>query len=207
VTFDGWQSEVQQRFAVDIYHTLWDNCTVIENDSHGSNGEFVAQMLDFGDVDKIVQVGTEQVFMAQRFRKPYFSHAKNKWCEPDFTLRYSRPYSDEVIEYERLMNNVGSERSMYPSRYAFGRVHNDHDKGIYEMYIFNTDELINSIKTGKVPENGPRETKEGQEFMWYRLDDILSLADEIVAHSWDKSMLEKSERPENPQDITQWAND
>jgi hypothetical protein len=195
VTFGGWQSQVQTDFAVDIYRTFWD-CEVIENDSYGTNGERVAQLLDFGDVDKIIRIGTEQVFMAQRFRKPYWNG--EEWAEPDMTLRYSRPYSDNIVEYERLMENVGSDRTMYPSRYALGRVYNNHEDGIYELYILDTEKFVNAIREREITEYGPIKTEEGQEFMSYDINEIERVG--AIVKKWPN-------RPENPGDITSWADD
>jgi hypothetical protein len=165
---DGWQMDVQEEFAVDIYEQMWDGCRVHENDAYAKD-ENTAELLDFGDVDKIIlHEDSRQVHMAQRFRKPYGRNNQ----DPDFTLRYSRPTSDETIEYERLMTAYDANHANYPSRYAFGRVFSDHNAGIYELYIINTDQLIQGIKHGGIREYGPRETHEGQEFMWYRVDDI-----------------------------------
>lgn len=186
---------MQTDFAVDIYRTFWD-CEVVENDSYGANGERVAQLLDFGDVDKIIRIGTEQVFMAQRFRKPYWNG--EEWAEPDMTLRYSRPCSDNIVEYERLMKNVGSDRTMYPSRYALGRVYNNHEDGIYELYILDTESFVNAIREGRITEYGPIKTDEGQEFMSYDINEIEGVG--AVVKKWPN-------RPENPSDITSWADD
>lgn len=165
---DGWQMKVQQNFAVSIYQNMWSGCRVHENDAHAEDGN-TAELLDFGDVDKIiVHEDSRQMHMAQRFRKPYGPDGN----EPDFTLRYDRPYSDKIIEYERLMTAYESECANYPSRYAFGRVHRDHSLGIYELFIIATDKLIEGIKNGLITENGPRVTGEGQEFMWYDLEQI-----------------------------------
>jgi len=70
VTFDGWQADVQTDFAVGLYNDIWNDCQVIENDSHGDD-EYVARMLDYGDVDKIIRINRlDSIHMAQRFRKP-----------------------------------------------------------------------------------------------------------------------------------------
>lgn len=199
MTFSGWQTDVQPEFAVPIYHQIWEQCEVIENDSRGADGEKVARLLDYGDVDKIIRVGAEQVFMAQRFRKPYWDSQREEWREPDMTLRYSRPNSDRTIEYERLMSHVGSDRAMYPSRYAFGRVNNDHTEGIYELYILDTDRLINAIRDGDISEKGPIPTAEGQEFMSYSVDEIETAG--AVEHSWTKD----AEVPDNPGSILSWC--
>jgi hypothetical protein len=165
---DGWQMVVQQKFAVDIYEQMWGGCRVHENDAHAKDGN-TAELLDFGDVDKIiVHEDSRQVHMAQRFRKPYGPNN----TDPDFTLRYSRPYSDETIEHERLMTAFESDCANYPSRYAFGRVHTDHSSGIYELFIIDTDKLIKGIKNHLIAEHGPRENGEGQKFMWYDIDQI-----------------------------------
>jgi len=184
---DGWPMEVQQRFAVDIYKQMWQGCRVHETDARASE-EGTARLLDFGDVDKIIiHEDSRQVHMAQRFRKPYGSNE----VDPDFTLRYSRPYSDEVIEYERLMNAHASGDASYPSRYAFGRVHPDHTDGIYELYIIDTDRLIDGIKQGDIRENGPKEVwSEGQEFMWYDVNDIKAYG--AVSEYWESGQTEKN---------------
>lgn len=180
---DGWQGEVQTQSAVPLYRQFWDGCEVIENDTLGSD-EYTAQILDFGDVDKIIRIGGRQIHMAQRFRKPYYSERKGEWCDPDFTLRYSRPTSDNMLEYERLMNAYTDGAVAYPRRYAFGRVHNDHTRGLYELYILDTDKLIESIVENKLTEDGPIPTEEGQGFMSYDVDEIASL--DIITKNWVK---------------------
>jgi hypothetical protein len=185
---EGWQMDVQQRFAVDIYEEMWDGCRVHENDAHAED-EDTAELLDFGDVDKIIiHPDSRQVHMAQRFRKPFGRDNQ----DPDFTLRYSRPCSNETIEYERLMTAYEAEHANYPSRYAFGRVKNDHTEGLYELFIFNTSDLIQGIKSGEITENGPRKTHEGQEFMWYDTDEIESYG--AVSKYW-----EATPQPQPPQ--------
>lgn len=187
---------MQTNFAIDIYKQMWPNCEVIENDSLGKS-ERTARILDFGDVDKIILLPGEQRHMAQRFRKPY-----KDGIDPDFTLRYSRPYSDNVIEYERLMNAVESDSAAYPRRYSFGRVYQDHTKGIYELYILNTELLIKGIKSDEIKEKGPIPVNEGQEMMAYSIKDIQNYG--AVEQEWFENETAKSERPDNPSQITNW---
>lgn len=194
---DGWQADVQADEAVGIYRQFWDECEVIENDTLGKS-EHVAKILDFGDVDKIIKIGGQQIHMAQRFRKPYFDKYTQEWEDPDFTIRYSRPKSDHTIEYERLMNAHEMGSAAYPKRYSFGRVHNDHNRGLYELYILDTDRLIDAIKSGALTESGPFQTDEGQEFMAYDLREMRSL--DIVVKEWFEQI-----RPDNPADITAWG--
>lgn len=193
---DGWQAEVQRESAVAVYEQFWDGCEVIENDALGEE-ERSAQILDFGDVDKIIWIEGRQIHMAQRFRKPYFSQSHDEWRDPDFTLRYSRPTSDHTIEYQRLMDAHDDGAAAYPRRYAFGRVHNDHTQGLYELYIIDTDRLIDAIKSGSLHETGPIPTEEGQKFMAYDVDDIV--AQNIVVKKWSEQT-----RPDEPEKITAW---
>lgn len=178
---DGWQMDVQTEDALPIYREFWPECEVVENDSIGQQ-EQVAKILDFGDVDKIIRLPGQQIHMAQRFRKPYYDHGSGEWVHPDFTLRYSRPTSDNIIEYERLMEAHETAAAAYPRRYSFGRVHTNANRGLYELYILDTDVLIDAIKSGGVNEHGPIETDEGQEFMAYKINAI----DEVgaVIHQW-----------------------
>lgn len=169
MTFDGWQATVQVQHAIPLYEKFWDGCEVYENDTMAADEE-TALLLDYGDVDKIILVDGGQKQMAQRFRKPYWDG--EKWADPDFTLRYSRPTSDNTVEYERLVKAHGDPTASSPPLYAYGRVHNDHEQGLYELYVFNTDILIGAIKSGEISENGPIRTSEGQEMMAYNLDDI-----------------------------------
>lgn len=199
---DGWQSTVQSEYAVSVYRDFWEECTVVENDSLGAE-EHVAKILDFGDVDKIIRIGGKQIHMAQRFRKPYWSKYHDKWVDPDFTLRYSRPTSEHTIEYERLMNAYDSASAAYPRRYSFGRVYNDHERGLYELYILDTDRLIKAIKENDITEDGPITTNEGQKFMAYDLDELES--QNIVVKKWTDSSEPESSRPEKPHDITSWC--
>lgn len=172
MTFDGWQADVQTDFAVGLYNDIWDDCQVIENDSYGDD-EYVARMLDYGDVDKIIRINQlDSIHMAQRFRKPYYCKSDGIWKDPDFTLRYDRPTSDKPVEYQRLMSAHGSASSAYPRRYAFARVYNDATRGPYEMYILDVDALIAGIKSGDVPRSDERTTNEGQVFCAYSLRDI-----------------------------------
>lgn len=196
---DGWAPTVQADYAVGLYKQFWDECDVIENDSLGAE-EHVAQILDYGDVDKIIRIGGKQIHMAQRFRKPFWSDNRNEWVDPDFTLRYSRPQSDHTIEYERLMNAYSSGSAAYPRRYSFGRVYNDHERGLYELYILDTDELIKQIKNGSVSETGPIENYQGQEFMAYKLPELRRR--DVVVKEW-----KHQPRPDNPTDITAWGAD
>lgn len=185
---DGWQSYVQENHAIPIYQEFWEDCTVIENDSNGAD-EQSARILDFGDVDKIIKIGGKQIHMAQRFRKPW---GPNESRDPDFTLRYSRPTSTRQIEYERLMNAHGDGAAAYPRRYSFGRVHPDHRDGLYELYIFNTDTLIDAIKSGQLHEKGPIRVGEGQEMMAYDLNDIRRVG--AIEKEWmeDNSGMEQA---------------
>jgi hypothetical protein len=199
---DGWPMEVQQRFAVDIYKQMWRGCRVHETDARTSE-EDTARLLDFGDVDKIIiHEDSRQVHMAQRFRKPYGSDR----IDPDFTLRYSRPCSDEVIEYERLMTAHASGDASYPSRYAFGRVHSDYTYGIYELYIIDTDRFIDGIKQGHIRERGPKKVvKEGQEFMWYDVDDIRAYG--AVCKHWESDPDDGDDRGTRQSGLFQFRND
>jgi len=198
---DGWQMEVQQNFAIDAYKEIWDGCRVHETDARCDDEE-TARLLDFGDVDKIIiHNDARQVHMAQRFRKPYGDGGN----DPDFTLRYSRPRSTEVIEYERLMNAHESECASYPSRYSFGRVFEDHNKGIYELFIIDTDRFIRAVKDGRITEDGPIKNGEGQEFMSYDVQDIRACG--AVRHEWTPESVrgDDGRRPDRAHDITAWA--
>lgn len=205
MTFDGWQATVQEEFAVPIYKDIWGDCAVHENDSLADD-ESTALVLDYGDVDKIIlrNNGT-QIHMAQRFRKPFYSKRHDEWRDPDFTLRYSRPTSDNTVEYERLMSAHESGNSAYPRRYAFGRVHNDATKGLYELYIFDTDKLIDTIKSGLVDESGPIQTDEGQEMMAYSVDELIH--HDVAVHKWDEenNPSHDTKRPDDPENVTAWA--
>jgi hypothetical protein len=194
---DGWQSAVQTEHAVPIYESIWGDCEVIENDTLGET-EKSARILDYGDVDKIVRIGGKQIHMAQRFRKPFYKQQSDQPQDPDFTLRYSRPDSDHAVEYERLMNAVGDDCAAYPRRYSFGRVHEQHDRGLYELYILDTDRLVKAIQSGEITESGPIPTQEGQTFMAYKMDEIRQNG--IVVESW-----EQRERPDDPEKITAWV--
>jgi len=208
---DGWQATIQTEFAIGVYEDIWSDCEVVENDLHGKD-EHVAQILDFGDVDKIIRVGlAKQIHMAQRFRKPYYSKRDGVWKEPDFTLRYDRPASDKPVEYQRLMAAYDSGTSAYPRRYAFGRVYNDAERGLYELYIIDVDALIEGIKSGAIPRADERTTDEGQVFYAYSLGDITENG--TVTHSrklgpspnphCEKYTL--AGRPNDPEDITNWS--
>lgn len=168
---DGWQADVQTEYAIPIYKQFWDGCEVIENDANGETEE-TALILDFGDVDKIIRIACKNILLAQRFRKPYWDGEDGMWKDPDFSLRYSRPTSDNIIEYERLMRNYEDPAAFYPRRYSFGRVYNDHNHGLYELYILDTKRIIETIKAGTLPEDGPIPTNEGQEMMTYAIDDL-----------------------------------
>lgn len=194
---DGWAPDVQSDYAVGLYKKFWDECEVVENDSLGEE-EHVAQILDYGDVDKIIRIGGKQIHMAQRFRKPFWSDNKGEWKDPDFTLRFSRPKSDNTIEYERLMNAYNSPSAAYPRRYSFGRVYNDHERGLYELYILDTDRLIKNIRSGSIREIGPIENYQGQEFMAYKLPQLRQSG--IIVKEWNHQP-----RPDNPTDITEWV--
>lgn len=195
MSFGGWQAKVQAEFAVPIYQQMWDECKVVENDTLGQE-EKAARILDYGDVDKIIRIGGLQIHMAQRFRKPFFSQRRSEWVDPDFTLRFSRPTSERTIEYERLMSAYENGASAYPKRYSFGRVNNDHTKGIYELYILDVDKLIKTIKQGGINETGPIPTDEGQEFMAYDIGELRSK--NVVVDSWTKD-------PDNPENILSWC--
>ena len=195
----GWQATVQRQFAVPIYQKFWSNCEVIENDSLGET-EKTAKILDFGDVDKIIRIGGKQIHMAQRFRKPFCKRDSNEKQDPDFTLRYSRPQSPHTIEYQRLMDAVDDESAAYPRRYSFGRVHEDHSRGLYELYILDTDRLVEAIKSGELDEHGPIPNSEGQTFMAYNMEEIRRSG--IVVNSWSKTT-----RPDEPHKITAWGDD
>lgn len=185
---DGWQVDIQTDFAVGLYQEIWNKCEVIENDTLGEE-ERTAQILDYGDVDKIIRIGDyQQVHMAQRFRKPYYDSSTGAWQDPDFTLRYSRPTSDKPVEYERLMKAHDSGAAAYPRRYSFGRAYNDADRGLYELYIIDVDLLIEGITSGEIPLHQERTTDEGQVFRAYELGDI-------VAHG---AVVEKMRLGDNP---------
>lgn len=196
---DGWQMDVQTEFALQIYKQFWPDCEVVENDALGADEE-VAQILDFGDVDKIIRMPGKQIHMAQRFRKPYFSKRRDEWVDPDFTLRYSRPVSDNVIEYQRLMDAYETGAAAYPRRYSFGRVYNDAERGLYELYILDTDRLIEAIKTDRIEENGPITNREGQDFVAYDVDEIVDAG--IVVKSWKE---QSTPQPDDPSDIREWC--
>jgi len=183
---DGWQAKVQREHAISIYRQFWDGCEVIENDANGKTEE-TARVLDYGDVDKIIKIAGTQIHMAQRFRKPW---GPNNNQDPDFTIRHSRPVSERTIEYERLMSAHKNDAAAYPKRYAFGRVYPEHEKGLYELYIFNTDKLISAIKSGEVPEHGPKRVGEGQTMMWYDVSDIRSAG--VIEKEWHETGGKKS---------------
>ena len=196
---DGWAPDVQADYAVGLYKQFWDECQVIENDSLGKE-EQVAQILDYGDVDKIIRIGGKQIHMAQRFRKPYPDPNTGELVDPDFTLRYSRPLSDHTIEYQRLMDAYTSRSAAYPRRYSFGRVYDDHERGLYELYILDTDELIKKIRSNSIREIGPIKNYQGQEFMAYKLNELRR--QNVIVKEW-----KHQPRPDNPTDITAWGDD
>jgi len=195
---DGWQSTVQSEFAIDIYESFWENCEVIENDSLGET-ETTARILDFGDVDKIIKIKGTQIHLAQRFRKPY-----RDGIDPDFTLRYSRPTSEHEIEYSRLMSAHTNGAAAYPKRYSFGRVYNDHQKGLYELYIIDTDSLIEAIKSNQINEKGPISTREGQKFTAYDIQEIRGCGALVMEWNDNDGVVNNKSKPDDPHDITNW---
>jgi len=194
---DGWQADVQTKFAVPIYESLWSDCEVVENDTLGAE-ERAAKILDFGDVDKIIRIGSQQIHMAQRFRKPYSPRGENRSYDPDFTLRYSRPSSQHEVEYARLMEAHSNGASAYPRRYSFGRVHEDHNRGLYELYILDTDALIEAIKAETITEKGPIPNGEGQTFLAYDMAELKELS--IIVDHWSQQS-----KPDDPEKITAWV--
>jgi len=194
---DGWQAEVQTKFAVPIYESMWSDCEVVENDTLGAE-ERTAKILDFGDVDKIIRIGSQQIHMAQRFRKPYSPRGEDRSYDADFTLRYSRPSSQHVVEYARLMKAHDNGASAYPRRYSFGRVHEDHSRGLYELYILDVDALIEAIKRDKIGEKGPIPNSEGQKFLAYDMTELKEQS--IIVDRWSKRS-----KPDDPEKITSWG--
>lgn len=210
MTFGGWQENVQEEFAIGIYEDLWPNCTVEENDSAGKD-EQMAKIFDYGGVDKVIRISGLQIHMAQRFRKPFSPRNSEKYFEPDFTLRYSRPRSNKTIEHERLMNAHENGAASYPRRYSFGRVFRKKGEGlypergvkIYELYIINTDKFIKAIKDDRLKERGPYETKEGQKMMAYDIDGIRNV--DAIEKTWYENTNSKdTTMPDNPEKITSW---
>lgn len=158
---EKWQSQFQP-IIDDLYVDYWgEGCDIHHIDQE--NSEQISLVLDYFGIDKMVEFDGMLFFIAQRIRQSYGSRA----LVPDFTLRYSRPNSDNEVEYQKLMKSTSSDFSVYPGIYSFGCMYQDESRGFYEFYLFDIDEVIELIKSENIHEKGPIETSEGQKMLAY----------------------------------------
>jgi len=202
--------KMQERHALDIYREAYGGCKIHQNDKKALN-EDIARLLDFGDVDKIIEPANSgsNIFLAQRFRRnrdPY---------PTDFTLRCEREGTDEKIEYDRLMDGYNRDDSVYPKRYAFGVCADDPiNNGFRHLSVIDTTRLIKKIISGELPEKGPKKNKDGDgeydgtKFYIYPVHE-LKPQDLVVwdwrpdtGVTWYRSDVKK--RPSKPHKITSW---
>lgn len=211
----GFSLEMQERFALDIYEQGWDGCEVIQNDKKAKDEE-IAQLLDFGDVDKIIKPNTDEtnIAVAQRFRR-------NRDPQPtDFTLRCFRKGREDGVEYQRLMDAYHRDDAIYPKRYAFGvGEDNPRDNGFRVFCVLETDVVIEAIQSGELTENGPIKNYDeygnwdGTKFYVYPIHEVY----EVGAPLWEWTPQEgikyfdsnssQQSRPSRPHKITSWGGD
>ena len=64
-----WEMEIQIRYALNIYKSVWAGCEIVEVDKEAMGNPF-AREWDFSGLDKIIKIDKKQIHLSQRFRKP-----------------------------------------------------------------------------------------------------------------------------------------
>lgn len=185
-TFDddfSWSCRVQERHAIPIYEQYWTGCNILEVDAVGRD-ETVARHLDFGDVDKIIELSNgTSLHVAQRFRQP-----RQNGQQVDFSFRCHRPHADHPVEYERLLEAYQTEGASYPARYAFGVTHPDAvERGFQQFWIFKTEPILEAIESGEIEPTSPIPNPDGTKARYIEIDDLHDAG--CVAHEFTTTQL------------------
>lgn len=170
-----WEMEIQTRYALDIYKSVWFGCEIEEVDKEAMGNDF-AKRRDFSGLDKIIKVNRNEIHLAQRFRKP------REKGTVDFSFRYKTPSPDgnpREAEYFLLLQAY-REGYWCPNKYAFGvtKGNNTECGGFNKFFIFDLLPLLEAIDTGQIREMGiyPNRKRDGaldgSSAIYYRVEDL-----------------------------------
>ena len=114
-----WSLEMQSRHALDYYREYFDIEDIIQIDSVADQNKELKSM-DYSGLDTVLYNARGlPIHVAQRFRMKYYDKNEDKYCDPDFSLRYVS-YDGETSEYEKLKKAHKHQHVSPPSIYAFG---------------------------------------------------------------------------------------
>lgn len=141
-----WALNIQKKFAIPIYNSIWPNGEIIENDNQSHE---LAKKLDIGGVDKVISLNTgNTIHIAQRFRRP---------PREDFSLRYKRDtYKAEFFKLQDAIESFAN----YPKLYAFGVVRDD-ENGFKRFTLYDTKRLVLGIRDDEIEFSGPYDNWDG----------------------------------------------
>lgn len=158
------QQRMQQMHALELYRERFPRCDIVEVDTEGER-ERVAQIFDFAGVDKMIRKESGvTVLLSQRFRR--------KSVGDDFSLTYSRPHSQNPVEFERLRLAKNDPHAMMPQLYGFG-IADDikngqsadkyaYEQGFHSFYILQVPKVVDAIEQERIDFFVPRQTSNGR---------------------------------------------
>jgi hypothetical protein len=198
-----WSINMQKEHALDYYHDFWDVEEIDEVDAEGEEHDGFKR-LDFSGIDKIIHTQTQTIHVAQRFRQ--MRNLKTGLETPDFSLRYET-YNDKPTEYQKLKesyNGLGNTPNVYGFGVSpYGRQVGMND-GFEEFYLIDMDQFLQShFDDSELPEIGKIPNGDNSTGIYFDLEE-LDMKNCILKH-WEEPI--KPSRPEDPHDITNWADD
>lgn len=215
---DDFARTVQQQAAMPVYQRFWDveQSDIEEVDQQNRDGDALAQLLDKGGVDKIIQL-KGNLMLAQRIRRPEYDSV-------DFTIRRQAKH-DWNAEYTKLKESYLGNGTT-PSKYIYGQA-TKQLTGFQSLYVVNLDgflelEFSNKLAKIKSPshhdqtddpyywENSGDDDNGFYAWSWLQLKQNKLVEAELV----DGKLVSigvadehepTAEKPDRPHDITEWA--
>lgn len=198
-----WAKDMYRFHAPIYYWRFWDDIEEIDDPEAGGESNDKMKRLDFSGIDKIVYTPTNQIHIAQRFRT--MRNTDEGLEEPDFSIRVET-YNDNPTEYQKLKTawtGVGNT----PSVYAFGITPYGRqvalDEGFNKFFLIDCAEFLrrhfdtNDIEILEEAPNG-----DGSMGAYFSLQDLHDYG--CILKQWPER---QPKRPEDPNDIREWADD
>jgi len=163
------------------YQELWDICesdiydleSLVDGVHDRAGGYETHQILDYGGVDRIIDLGDRHVYLAQRFRP-------NSGRLTDLSLRVDCGVSDRSPELDKWLAAYES-RGFFPSVIAFG-VFDSVIQAFSEFHLIDTETVLDAYAAGTL-QHDRHATGDGTAAIYVRTDELSK--HEAILRSWD----------------------
>lgn len=166
----NWAIKMQQRHALPLYRSHWDDCRIIEIDKLGDEtsdreSKEALDEMDYSGMDKLVVTDAGYpIWLSQRIRpdnKKY--NTSDRVCGVGFSIR-TETRTNQDTEIHKLSSSVQNEIGCTPA-YAFGVAdvyrHGSKEmlewkevgleRGLKYLAIYDTAAIIKGLSNGSIP--------------------------------------------------------